>query len=74
MVRAVQAGQILPAVELHQQLGLRGPIRTAPAFAVGEENLLTGALFELAPEDLPQPLYAYRNFLETQAARTIQDV
>lgn len=74
VVRAVQAGQILPAVELHQQLGLRGPIRTAPAFAVGEENLVTGALFDLGPDDLPQPLYAYRNFLDGQTSRTIQDI
>lgn len=74
VVRAVQAGQILPGVELHQQLDLRGPIRTAPAFSVGEENLLTGALFDLAPEDLPQPLYAYRNFLDAQAIRRIQDI
>lgn len=73
VVRAVQAAQLLPAVELHQQLGLRGPIRTAPAFAVGDEGLLTAALFELAADDLPQPLFAYRNFLATQSARSIQD-
>ncbi len=73
VVRAVQAGQVLPAVELHQQLGLRGAIRTAPAFTIGEERLLTGALFTLVPEDLPAPLYAYRNFLDTQGSRSIQD-
>lgn len=74
VVRAVQAGECLPAVELHQQLGLRGPIRTAPAFVIDEERLLTAAVFTLGPEDLPQPLYAYRNFLEAQTARQIQDV
>lgn len=73
VVRAVQAAQQLPAVELHQQLGLRGPIRTAPAFSVGDEGLLTAALFTLAPDELPQPLYAYRNFLDAQGARGIQD-
>jgi CheY-like chemotaxis protein len=73
VVRAVQNGQLLPAVELHQQLGLRGPIRTAPAFAVGDEGLLTGALFELDRSDLPQPVYAYRNFLDAQTSRSIQD-
>ena len=73
VVRAVQAGQRLPAVELHQQLGLRGPIRTAPAFAVDDEGLLTGALFELSATDLPQPLYAYRHFLDTQGSRSVQD-
>jgi hypothetical protein len=40
---------------------------------VGDEGLLTAALFTLAPEDLPQPLYAYRNFLDAQGARGIQD-
>jgi CheY-like chemotaxis protein len=73
VVRSVQAGQVLPAVELHQQLGLRGPIRTAPAFPMGDEGLLTAALFTLAPEDLPQPLYAYRHFLDAQGERRIQD-
>lgn len=74
VVRAVQAGERLPAVELHQQLGLRGPIRTAPAFALDEAGLLTAALFTLEAGDLPQPLYAYRNFLDAQTARRIQDV
>lgn len=73
VVHAVQAGQRLPAVELHQQLGLQGPIRTAAAFAVDDEGLLTGALFELGASDLPQPLYAYRNFLDAQGSRSIQD-
>lgn len=73
VVRAVQAGQLLPAVELHQQLGLRGPIRTAPAFAVDDDGLLTGALFDLSASDLPQPLYAYCNFLEAQGSRSVQD-
>ena len=73
VVRAVQAGQLLPAVELHQQLGLRGPIRTAPAFAVDDDGLLTGALFDLSASDLPQPLYAYRNFLDMQGSRSVQD-
>jgi hypothetical protein len=73
VVRAVQAGQLLPAVELHQQLGLRGPIRTAPSFAICDDGLLRAALFELQAADLPQPIYAYRNFLEAQSSRAIQD-
>jgi len=71
--RAVREGRLLPAVEMHQQLGLRGPIRTAEAFAVGDEATLLAAAFRLAPEDLLQPIYAYRNFLDAQAARSIQD-
>lgn len=52
LVRAVRAGQRLPAVELHQQLGLSGRVRTAPAFALDGTGLLTAALFPLAPQDL----------------------
>ena len=37
------------------------------------KGLLTGALFELSASDLPQPLYAYRNFLEAQGSRSVQD-
>lgn len=74
VMRAMQAGQLLPAVELHQQLNLRGPIRTAPAFALGGDGLLNAALFPLTEADLPQPIYAYRNFLEAQGARSVQDV
>lgn len=73
LVKAVRAGQQLPAVELHQQLGLRGPIRTAPAFAVGDDGLLIAAAFALDAADLPAPIYAYRNFLEAQGGRHIQD-
>ena len=73
VVRAVQSGALLPAVELHQQLGLRGPIRTAPAFDLGAEGLLKAAVFELHTTDLPQPIYAYRNFLDAQGSRSVQD-
>ncbi|MGS5085212.1 response regulator [Hydrogenophaga sp. A37] len=72
-VRAIQNGTLLPAVELHQQLGLRGPIRTAPAFAIGDEGLLTGAVFSLDEADTPHPIYPYHNFLDMQGSRTIHD-
>jgi len=73
VVQAIQKGLLLPAVELHQQLGLRGPIRTEKAFAVGDDGQLIGALFPLAETDLPLPIYPYRNFLDMQGVRTIQD-
>ena len=72
-VRAVQAGQRLAAVELHQQMGLRGPVRTAQAFPVGDDGVLSGALFSLDRADLPQPIYAYRHFLEAQGGREVHD-
>ena len=72
-VRGIQEGALLPAVELHQQLGLSGPIRTEKAFAIGDEGLLIGAQFRLGDADLPQPIYPYRHFLDMQGLRTIQD-
>lgn len=73
MVRAVATGQRLAAIELHQQLGLRGPVRTAPTFAMGQDGTLTAALFTLGREDLPAPIYPYRHFLESQGDRAIHD-
>lgn len=73
-VRSIEGGSLLPAVELHQQLGLGGPIRTEPAFAIGDDGLLIGALFHLDGADLPQPIYPYRNFLDMQGVRNIHDI
>ena len=72
-VRAVERGQRLAAIELHQHLGLRGPIRTAPSMSMGDDDTLRAALFTLAPEDLPAPIYPYRHFLDAQGERAIQD-
>ena len=70
---AVPEGERLAAVELHQQLGLHGAIRTAPSFDVGDDGLLKAASFKLAEADLPQSIYPYHNFLDVQGARKIQD-
>jgi CheY-like chemotaxis protein len=72
-VRAIQSGNLLPAVELHQHLALTGPIRTERSFAVGDDGQLLGALFSLSGADLPLPIYPYRNFLDMQGVRAIQD-
>lgn len=73
VIRSIESGQRLAAVELHQQLGLRGPIRTAPTISMGDDSTLRAAAFALETEDLPSPIYPYRNFLEEQGARAIQD-
>ncbi len=72
-VRAVQAGRLLAAVELHQQLGLRGPVRTAPAFPIGSDGTLLAASFPLQADELPQPIYGYHHFLEGLGSRDIRD-
>lgn len=71
-VRAVRAGERLAAVELHQQLGLRGPIRVAPAQPLDEDGLLTSALFPLEASEHP-PLPAYRTMLRAAEHRTVDD-
>ena len=73
-VRSIQSGTLLPAVELHQQLGLGGPIRTEQAIPMGDDGLLIGAMFHLEGPDLPQPIYPYRNFLDMQGVRSIHDI
>lgn len=72
-IRAIRQGEMLAAIELHQQLALRGPVRTAPAFRIGEDDLLTAATFTLEPADLPMPIYPYRHFLRDEADRSVQD-
>ncbi|OJV48243.1 MAG: hypothetical protein BGO22_02560 [Hydrogenophaga sp. 70-12] len=73
VVQAIRAGQRLAAVELHQQLALPGRVRTAPAIAIGEDGLLMAAPFQLEGTELPQPIYPYRNFLQSENHRMVQD-
>ena len=61
-------------MELHQQLGLSGPIRTGQATPIGDGGLLLGAMFHLSGPDLPLPIYPYRNFLDMQGVRSIHDI
>ena len=72
-IHAIRSGERLAAVELHQHLGLRGPVRTATAIGIGEDRLLTAATFTLDAAELPLPIYPYRHFLRDEADRTVQD-
>lgn len=73
LMRSVQAGQRVPAVELHQQLGLQGPIRSEPAFAIGDDGLLNGAVFALQDSDLPEPIPKCHDPRTGMASRHVQD-
>lgn len=73
VTRAIEAGQCLAAIELHQQMGLSGPVRTAPAQEIGEDGVLYGALFSLDPSDLPAPILGYREHLQRHDHRQVQD-
>ena len=72
-IQAIRNGERLAAVELHQQLGLRGEVRTATAIGIGEDRLLTAATFALDASDLPLAIYPYRHFLRDEVDRTVQD-
>ena len=71
-VRAIRAGEQLAAVELHQQLGLTGPVRLARAEPLDEDGLLTSAVFPLDPADHP-PLPAYRAALRATEHRVVDN-
>lgn len=73
LVRSIENGQQLAAIELHQQLGLMGPVRTAPTMPMGSDGALYAASFVLDAADLPQPIYPYSHFLAAQDTRIIQD-
>ena len=69
----ILTGQRLPAIEMHQQLGLTGPVPLGQAVRIDREGLLLGAHFLLPAEALPLPITPYRRFLETERERRIQD-
>lgn len=71
-VRAIHQARRLAAVELHQQLGLPGPVRTAEAFPVGD-GLLSAALFPLSEADTGRRMQPYRSVLAAHSARQVQD-
>lgn len=73
VVRDIEQAKRLAALELHQQLRQSGPIRTAPAFSVGQGDLLTAAIFELSPEDIGASITSWRSFLDAQGDREVQD-
>lgn len=72
-IQAIVDGRRLPAVEMHQQLGLPGPVRTAAAFAIGEGDLLLGAEFSLDASELPLPIYPLQKYLDARSHRQIMD-
>ena len=73
VVQDIRQGRRLAAVELHQQMGLGGAVRTARANPIGEDGLLLAATYSLSAQELPQPIYPYRHFLNEQNHRIVQD-
>lgn len=73
VVRSLENGQQLAAIEVHQQLGLPGPVRTGPAMPMGSDGALLAASFVLDAAELPQPIYPYSQYLAAEDTRIIQD-
>lgn len=73
VARDIRAGLRLAAVEVHQQLGMTGPIPTAPTQSMGDDSALRAALFALPADSLPLPIASFRAHLAAQGSRVIRD-
>lgn len=72
-VAQIRAGKELANLELKLALQIEGPPDVSPAFPIGPEGLLTGALFSLAAHPVPAREHSYGAFLARYADRSVQD-
>ncbi len=68
----IRNGRKLINLELRQALGRTAPPELNPAFLIGREQSLLGALFSIDPQFGPDPMHSYNSWLETQARRTVR--
>ncbi|MGE0496983.1 MAG: response regulator [Ramlibacter sp.] len=68
----IRTGRKLVDLELRQALGHGAAPELAPAFAVGREETLLGALFNVAPEFCPDIANSYARWLARQEQRNVQ--
>jgi CheY-like chemotaxis protein len=68
----IRQGRRLVDLELRQALGGSQPVELAPAFNVGEDGQLLGALFEVDPAYCPAPTNSYSQWLARQEPRQVQ--
>ena len=73
LVRDIEQARRLAAVELHQQLRMNGPVRTAETFALGDGGLMTAAVFELSGADIGTDIPSWQAVLDAQGERLVQD-
>ncbi len=69
----IRAGRSLVDLELQQALGQRAPARLIPAFSIGHEGALLGALFPVDPAACPTGLTGYKHWLEKRGPRSVRD-
>ncbi len=72
-VQDIRLGRKLADLEIRQSLAAPEPPQLRPAFPVGSDGSLLGALFNLEPRFCPPPESCYTNWLARQGKRSIQD-
>jgi len=68
----IRQGRKLLDLELRQALGRTGAPEMTPAFPVGEDGTLVGALFNIDPSHTPDPTNGYGSWLARQEKRKVQ--
>jgi CheY-like chemotaxis protein len=68
----IRQGRKLLDLELRQALGRTGAPEMTPAFPVGEDGALVGALFNIDPSHTPDPTNGYASWLARQEKRKVQ--
>lgn len=69
----IRAGRHLVDLELQQALGQPGPARLVPAFSIGHDGTLLGALFPVELAASPPGLTGYKHWLKKHGRRTVRD-
>ncbi|MGA0570293.1 response regulator [Variovorax sp. VNK109] len=72
-VADIRQGRKLADLELRQSLGMQGPAVLSPAFPLGREGALLGALFTIDATHAPRPENCYAAWLAQQPERTVRD-
>ncbi|MBX3658392.1 MAG: response regulator [Ramlibacter sp.] len=68
----IRSGRKLADLELRQALAYGSPPELTPAFAVGREETLLGALFNIPSEFCPDSANSYARWLARQEPRSVQ--
>ncbi|HSV46731.1 MAG TPA: hypothetical protein VLJ58_13170, partial [Ramlibacter sp.] len=72
-VEDIRKGRKLIDLELRQALDGGQPLALTPAFPVGDEKALLGALVPIGPEHSPDPANSYSGWLGRQEKRHVRD-
>jgi CheY-like chemotaxis protein len=71
-LQEIREGHRLVDLELRQALGRGQPVELNPAFTIGEDAGLLGALFTVDPSHCPDVANSYANWLARQDQRDVQ--